>query len=188
MARLNLSKLANQLAPAYHKASDADVEEDVSLCVWVRKEAGEELSLKQAEKLRKLLDAEIDKFPRDEIPVSSSYPIYILDLGGKDYSVVFPEGKVDLDHSDFWEKTVSRLVARHFRLPLEAVANMPYCQRRARINGNIVYYGEKTTKKLLKMIEKAVGETGLRFAYDDHEKRLGYDVQDFTSLCLMNDE
>jgi len=114
-----------------------------------------------------------------------SYPIYILDLGG-DYTIVFPEGKVDIDHSDFWEATVARIVARHLHLPIEELLNLPYCQRRARIAGNIVYYGEKPTKKLLRLIEKAVGESGLRFVYDDHEKRLEYDVQDFTSLSLNN--
>jgi hypothetical protein len=118
--------------------------------------------------------------------MSDSYPIYILDLGGENYTIVFPQHKVDLDHSDFWEQTVALIVARHFRLPVEAVANMPYCQRRARINDKIVYYGEKTTKKLLKLIEKAVGETGLRFGYDDHEKRLSYDVEEFAALCLRS--
>jgi hypothetical protein len=115
-----------------------------------------------------------------------SYPIYILDLGGEDYAIVFPESKVDLDHTDFWDGTVARIVARHFHLPLEDVVNLPYCQRRARINDKIVYYGEKTTKKLLKLIEKAVGEKGLQFAYDDHEKRLEYDVQEFRALCLRS--
>jgi hypothetical protein len=184
MARLNLTVLAKSLAPAYAKAADADVEDDVSLCLWVRKEAGEELTIKQADRLRKLLDAEIDKMPSGEVAASGSYPIYILDLGGKDYSIVFPEGKVDLDHSAFWEQVVARIVARHFHLPLEELVNMPYCQRRARINGKIVYYGEKTTKKLLKLIEKAVGETGLRFGYDDHEKRLSFCVSAFAALCL----
>ena len=115
-----------------------------------------------------------------------SYPIYILELNGKDYTIVFPEGKVDNDHSAFWEATVARIVARHFHLPLEELVNLPYCQRRARINETTVYYGEKPTNKLLKLIEKAVGEKGLRFGYDDHEKRLDYDVLGFTSLCLLN--
>lgn len=105
-----------------------------------------------------------------------SFPIYVLDLGEGEPTIVFPEGKVDLDHSDFWEQTVARIVARHFRVPVEALLNLPYCQRRARINDKIVYYGEKTNRKLLKLIEKAVGETGLRFVYDDHETRLEYDL------------
>ena len=115
-----------------------------------------------------------------------SYPIYILDLGEKDYTIVFPESKVDLDHCDFWENTVARIVARHFRLPLDELVNLPYCQRRARISSEIVYYGVKSTKRLLRTIEKAVDETGLRFVYDDHEKRLEYDVQEFTVLRLRS--
>ena len=101
-----------------------------------------------------------------------SFPIYILDLGGEEDAIVFPEGKADLDHCDYWEATVARIVARHFRLPLHELVNLPYCQRRARISGKIVYYGEKPLRKLLRLIEKAVGKTGLRFVNDDHEMRL----------------
>ncbi len=115
----------------------------------------------------------------------NSYPIYILDLGLEDYQIIFPEGKVDIDHSQFWETIVARLVARHLRLPVEDVINLPYCQRRARILPPNVYYGEKPTKKLLKSIERAVGEKGLRFVYDDHEKRLEYDIEEFTFLNLQ---
>lgn len=104
-----------------------------------------------------------------------SYPIYLLDLGGDEYAIVFPEGKADLDHTDFWEKSVARIVARHFGMSVEDLLNLPYCQRRARVSGKIVYYGERTSRKLLKLIEKAVGETGLRFVHDDHEARLEYD-------------
>ena len=117
-----------------------------------------------------------------------TYPIYILDLSGAEYAIVFPEGKADLDHCEFWEATVARIVARHFRVPFEELVNLPYCQRRARINAKIVYFGERMTKKLLRLIEKAVGEKGLKFAYDDHEKRLEFDMQAFASLCLMNQE
>jgi hypothetical protein len=70
MARRNLTKLAKRLAPAYDSASPADVEDDVSLSVWVRRETGEELTLQQAEKLRTLIDAEIDRFPKVVIHVS----------------------------------------------------------------------------------------------------------------------
>lgn len=113
-----------------------------------------------------------------------TYPIYILDLGGAENVIVFPDGKADLDHCDFWEATVARIVARHFRLPFDGLVNLPYCQRRARISGNVVYYGEKTSKRLLRLIEKAVGETGLRFVYEIHEARLEYDVQEYTALRL----
>lgn len=108
----------------------------------------------------------------------TSYPIYILDLT-KEPTIVFPENKVDINHTDFWEETVAKLVATHFRLPLKKLLNIPYCQRRARICNSVIYYGEQTTKKLLQQIEEAVGETGLRFEYDDHEKRLKYDVLTF---------
>ena len=111
-----------------------------------------------------------------------TYPIFILDLGGEDDAIVFPEGKADLDHCDFWEETVARIVARHLRLPLHELMKLPYCQRRARISGSVVYYGEQPGRKLLRQIEKAVGATGLRFVYDDHEKRLVFDVLEFADL------
>ena len=112
----------------------------------------------------------------------SSYPIYILDLGLKEDKIVFPEGKADLNHSDYWEMTVARMVALYLRVPLSEILNLPYCQRRARISGKNVYYGERVSKKLLKLIEKAVGETGLKFVYDEHEQRLEYDVSGLTFL------
>ena len=52
MARTSLRKLAGQLASVYYKASWPDVEDDVSLCIWVRKKCGEELAVKRAAKLR----------------------------------------------------------------------------------------------------------------------------------------
>ena len=110
-----------------------------------------------------------------------SFPIYVLDLGGE-ATIVFPNDKADLDHCDFWVATVARIVAHHFHLPLEEMLNLPYCQRRARISGTIVYYGEQPSRKLLRQIEKAVGKTGLRFVHDDHEKRLEYDLQQFAGL------
>lgn len=113
-----------------------------------------------------------------------SYPIYILDLEDGGPTILFPEGKVDLDHSVFWEQKVAAIVAKHYRLPVKDLKNLPYCFRRARISGDIVYYGEKFTKSLLKQIEKAVGEKGLRFVYDEHEQRLSYDVDDFNALVL----
>ena len=58
-------------------------------------------------------------------------------------------------------------MASYYKLPLEYLLNLPYCQRRARINGKVVYYGEKHQKSLLSMIERSVGETGLRFVCDD---------------------
>ena len=116
-----------------------------------------------------------------------SYPIYILDLGEGEPTIVFPKNKEDVDHSDFWEREVAGIVARHFKLNPKDLENLTYSQRRARIAGQNVLYGEKQTKKLLRLIEKAVGEKGLRFVYDDHEKRLDSDVLEFTALIAARD-
>ena len=64
MARRNLSKLAKQLASAYFKAFWPDVEDDVTLCVWVGKQCGTELTVKQAGKLRTGMEALIAKCPK----------------------------------------------------------------------------------------------------------------------------
>ena len=61
MAQGNLKKLAKQLAPAYFKASWPLVEDDVSLSVWVRQQSGDELTVKQAGKLRTAMEAFIAK-------------------------------------------------------------------------------------------------------------------------------
>jgi hypothetical protein len=61
---VNVKKLAKELDTAYKSARDAEVEDDVSLCDWVRRQtAGTELTLRQAERLRILLEA------ADEAPV-----------------------------------------------------------------------------------------------------------------------
>jgi hypothetical protein len=64
MAKGKLSKLANQLATAFYKAFWPDVEDDLNLCVWVRKQCGEELTVKQAGKLRTEMEAVIAKSPK----------------------------------------------------------------------------------------------------------------------------
>jgi hypothetical protein len=61
MARTSLKKLAGRLASAYYKASWPDVEDDVRLCVWVRRTCGEELPVKRAAKLRTAMEAVIAK-------------------------------------------------------------------------------------------------------------------------------
>lgn len=61
MPKGTLSKLAKVLAPAYYRASWPDVEDDVNLCVWVRKESGVELTVKKADKLRTAMEAFIAK-------------------------------------------------------------------------------------------------------------------------------
>ncbi len=132
-------------------------------------------------RLKKELSDDISRIDEklDRQPPPTTYPIYILDLGDAEPLIVVSPGKKDIDHSDFWAKTVSKIVAKRLKLPVRPLKNLPYCQRRARICGKVVLYGERTSRKLLRLIEKAVGETGMRFLYDDHEKRLPYDVADF---------
>jgi hypothetical protein len=112
---------------------------------------------------------------------ASSFPIYLLVLGSR-IRVVFPEGKEDIGHCDFWERTVAQLVADHYRVPARRLLNLPYCQRRARVCGHSVYYGGKPHPVLLRAIRKALGEQALDFVHDDHERRLRSDVLAFRRL------
>ncbi len=61
MTNALLKTLAGRLAAAYHKASWPDVEDDVSLCVWVRKACGGELTAKQVGRLRVAMEGIIAK-------------------------------------------------------------------------------------------------------------------------------
>jgi hypothetical protein len=110
-----------------------------------------------------------------------TFPIYLLELG-TEIVVVHPEGFTDVDHGEFWETTASRQVANHFKIPQRLLTNLPYCQRRARVAGSTVYYGERPDAKLLRLIRKALGNDKLVFVHDDHEKRLNYDVSEFHKL------
>lgn len=109
-----------------------------------------------------------------------SFPLYLLKLG--DWQVVFPDDRADIGHTDFWEQTVSQIVARHYHIPQRRLANLPYCQRRARVVGSTVYYGGKHDAALLKVIRKTLGDASLIFAHDDHERRLREDVLEFRRL------
>jgi len=105
-----------------------------------------------------------------------SYPIHILRLEKTD-RIVFPEGKVEIGHCDFWDQYVSSIVARHYHIPLKTLMDLPYCQRRARVCSDKILYGETWGKALLAKIRKAVEQPELVFAFDEHEKRLAYDVR-----------
>ena len=112
----------------------------------------------------------------------TTYPIYILDLHGEEL-VVFPKNKADISHSEFWEQTVAPHLAKHFSIRLKPLMNIPYCQRRARVSSKgLVFHGERQSKKLLRTISKATGEADLRWAFDEHEARLPFDVQEFKRL------
>jgi hypothetical protein len=110
-----------------------------------------------------------------------TFPVYLLKIGGE-ATVVFPENREDIGHTEFWEKIVSHLVAKHYKIPQIKLANLPYCQRRARIVGEKVYYGETPSAELLDHIRQAVGNRNLTFVNDDHEKRLREDVKQFQGL------
>ena len=113
------------------------------------------------------------------------FPIYILDLSGDDY-VAYPNGRLDLPHADFWKSTVAAIIAAHFQLPVKRLLNLPCCQRRARIivrdDEAVAYYGERQTKKLLKIIAKSLGLPNLEWRSDEHEQRLEFDVAEFERL------
>ena len=111
----------------------------------------------------------------------NSFPIYLLKLGDET-RVVFPDDRSDLGHTDFWEETISHLVAAFFHLPQAKLRDLPYCQRRARIVEAKVYYGETPDPILLKFIRQALANDNLDFYHDDHEKRLREDVRQFRKL------
>jgi hypothetical protein len=112
----------------------------------------------------------------------NSFPLYLLKLGD-DWKVVFPEDRADIPHPDFWEQTVSHIVARHYRIPQKRLANLPYCQRRARVVGNKVYMGARCPDpKLVTLVRESLGNEGLTFAFDEHERRLREDVRQFKRL------
>jgi hypothetical protein len=110
--------------------------------------------------------------------MTACYPVYLLELG-EEIKVVFPDDKRDINHADFWEQTVSFLVADHYRLPQDKLANLPYCQRRCRAVGNSMYYGEKNDgAEILRLVQQAVGQE-LVLCPEEHEKRLREDVRAF---------
>ena len=118
--------------------------------------------------------------------MGKSFPVYILDLSGED-RIVFPENREDLSHSEFWETVVTGIVAQHYRIAVARLENLPYCQRRARIvlarnKPPIVYYGEQQSDELLAAIAAAVEIPDLQWRYDDHEKRLEFDVLELRQL------
>jgi hypothetical protein len=110
-----------------------------------------------------------------------TFPIYLLELGDG-LVLCYPEDRRDIDHSEFWETTASRQVAEHYKIPQRLLVNLPYCQRRARVAGNMVYYGETPDAKLLRLIRKALGNSKLVFVHDEHEQRLQHDVSEFRKL------
>jgi hypothetical protein len=110
-----------------------------------------------------------------------TFPIYLLRLGDE-WTVVLPVAKAHIGHADFWEHTVSRMVAEHYQIPQFELLNLPYCQRRARVVGEKVFYGERPDLALLQIIRKILGNDNLVFCHDEHEKRLREVVREFRRL------
>jgi hypothetical protein len=107
-----------------------------------------------------------------ETDPEGGFPLYILD---DDTLIVVVS---DMSHCEFWESTVAAIVAKKRGLPLSAILNLPYCQRRARIVGNSLYCGEEVSPALLRSIEAATERT-LKLIYDEHETRCLISVADF---------
>jgi hypothetical protein len=119
--------------------------------------------------------------PKSGCEPLASFPIYLLRCDGQ-WNVVFPQDRSDIGHTEFWEQSVSQIVANYYGIPAIKLANLPYCQRRARIVGNKVFYGEDHNCKLLQVVRKTFANKKLVFDYDDHEKRLPLDVLGFRRL------
>ena len=90
------------------------------------------------------------------------FPVYILDTGDILYTIE------DKNHVDYWEETVHQIVAAKLKVPRSEIRNMPYCQKRARVVGNILYCGDKLSKATLRKINKLLG-CELILKFDDHE-------------------
>jgi hypothetical protein len=114
--------------------------------------------------------------PKLEADVDGGFPLYILD---DDTLVIFV---ADVSHSELWESAVAAIVAKEHGVPVSAILNLPYCQRRARIVGNSLYCGEKVSRVLLKSIETAT-KRKLRLVYDEHEQRCPLSVADLKAHC-----
>ena len=70
-----------------------------------------------------------------------SFPVYIIDDG----KIFFKEEK-DFGHNEFWEEEVSLYVAKKFKVSLQHIINLPYCQKRGRLVNEKFYFGEKPNK------------------------------------------
>lgn len=103
------------------------------------------------------------------------FPIYILD----DDTVLY--SKEDTDHPLYWEDVVSKIVSEKYGVERSKILNLPYAQRRARIVGDKLYFGEEISKDLLSKIEKTLNKK-LNLVYDEHETRCPYELAEFKGL------
>lgn len=111
--------------------------------------------------------------------IDGGFPIYILD----DDTILFE--KAELDHYDYWCDTVCPIVAKKYGIQPRKIQNMPYCQRRARIIGDILYYGEEMSDELFAKIEETVGMK-LKLGHDDHETRCPISLAKFNGFKILS--
>jgi len=74
--------------------------------------------------------------PLEDPMIDGGFPVYLLDDG----SVFF--AREDLGHTEFWERDVALEASRRLGVPLDGIMNLPYCQRRGRVVGGVLYCGE----------------------------------------------
>jgi hypothetical protein len=119
-----------------------------------------------------------------------TFPVYFLE-NSKEIYVFCPDNFRDVSHAVFWKHIVAPQVANIVGVKLNSIINIPYCLKRARVHlkKGFVYYGEFQSPELLEALKKKTGLQNLRFLHDDHEKRLGYDVEVWNMLLTkVNDD
>lgn len=109
--------------------------------------------------------------------IDGGFPVYLLDDG----TVIFV--REDLGHTEFWERRAAAEASRLLSVPLDGILNLPYCQRRGRVVGEVFYCGEVLSRAELRSVERAVGMR-LRHVHDDHETRCALSVGEFNALRI----
>ena len=107
--------------------------------------------------------------------IDGGFPVYLLDDG----SVFF--AREDLGHTEFWEREVALEASRRLGVPLDGILDLPYCQRRGRVVGGVLYCGEGLSLIELRSVERSVGMR-LRVVHDDHETRCVLSLGEFRAL------
>lgn len=109
--------------------------------------------------------------------IDGGFPVYLLDDG----SVLF--AREDLGHTEFWEREVALAVSRMLSAPLDGIIDLPYCQRRGRVVGDVFYCGEDLSRADMRLVERAVGMR-LRLVHDEHETRCRLSVGEMEAFKI----
>ncbi len=51
-------------------------------------------------------------------------PSRSISFGSADWKIVFPDTRADIHNADFWEQTVSQILAEHDRVPQKRLATL----------------------------------------------------------------